>query len=177
MSRPCLRSVRHVSLQLILAATLGSAVPLQAFADGVSIPRVRDTGNPEIAALLREAAERSVTFRLLVRAIEATDGIVYVEAGTCGHSVRACVPLMLTVAGPHRLLRVVVDLRRARDQVLAAIGHELQHAVEVLREPSIKTTAAMYYRFYDEGRAENGSFETRAALEAGQKIAHELTRR
>src|SRR5258708_3374585 len=80
----------------------------------------------------------------------------------------------VTLAAPHRLLRIVVDLRRARDQVMAAIGHELRHALEVLLCPSIRDSAAMYF-FYDLGNpTKNESFETRAAVEAGLDIAAEL---
>jgi hypothetical protein len=175
MSRPSLTSLYHLGIQMGIVAVLGCTTPPSACAaDRLSIPRVRDTGYAEIAALLREAAERSPTFRHLVALIDATDGIVYIEEGTCGHSVRACLPLTMKVAGPHRLLRIVVDLRRARDELIAAIGHELRHALEVLSCPAVRTSAAMYF-FYDQHNPTgNDSFETRTAVETGTDIAAEL---
>jgi hypothetical protein len=175
MSRPSPTSLRVWASQMGIVAVLGCAIaPPASAVDRLSIPRVRDTGDATIAAMLREAAERSPTFRRIVALIDATDGIVYIEEGTCGHSVRACLPISMKAAGPHRLLRIVVDLRRARDELMAAIGHELRHALEVLMCPSIRTSAAMYF-FYDQGNpTKNDSFETRAAVEAGLDIAAEL---
>jgi hypothetical protein len=177
MSRVCLTSLHRLGIQMGIVAALGCAIPLPASAvDRVSIPRVRDNGDKAIAALLREAAERSPTFQRLVALIDATDGIVYIEEGACGHGVRACLPLTIKVAGPHRILRIVVNLRRARDELIAAIGHELRHALEVLMCPSIRTNTAMYF-FYDRHSATgNDSFETPAALEAGRDVGAELGR-
>jgi hypothetical protein len=177
MSQPSPFSLRRLGIQMSIVAALGCAIsPLVSAADTHSIPRVRDNGDGTIAALLQEAAERSPTFRRLVALIDATDGIVYVEEGTCRHNVRACLPTSIKVAGPHRLLRIVVDLRRARDQVMAAIGHELRHALEVLLCPWIRDNATMYF-FYDLGNpTKNESFETSAAVEAGLNIAAELKR-
>jgi hypothetical protein len=45
--------------------------------------RVR-TGNEMLATLIREGSERSQTFRALLTAIDATDGIVYLTVGRCG---------------------------------------------------------------------------------------------
>jgi hypothetical protein len=62
---------------------------------------VRDrTHSPAIATLIQEATERSATFRTLVETINASDGIVYVNEGHCGHGVRACV-VTVTAAGPN----------------------------------------------------------------------------
>ena len=45
--------------------------------------------NPALAKLIRQATERSLTFRGLIDSIEASDGIVYVDEGECGRGVRA----------------------------------------------------------------------------------------
>jgi hypothetical protein len=75
--------------------------------------------------------------------IAVTDGIVFIEAGRCG-SAPACLSLTLTLAGPNRILRVLVDTQRPDCEVMASIGHELWHAVEVLRERWIRSTGEMY---------------------------------
>jgi hypothetical protein len=57
---------------------------------------------------------------------------------------------------------------------MGSIGHELQHAVEVLSTPDVTDTATMY-RFYErEGRRVFGGFETEAAIRAGQNVRAEL---
>jgi hypothetical protein len=89
--------------------------------------------------MIAEAQVRSATFRRLVHAVEATDGIVYVEEGDCHHRLRACLPPVVTSAGDVRFLRVLVDARQEDWQVMSDIGHELQHALEVLRDPHART--------------------------------------
>ena len=48
------------------------------------------TTDPEVAAVVRNTFDRSATFRKLVAIIDASDSYVYVQAGQCSHSVRAC---------------------------------------------------------------------------------------
>lgn len=111
--------------------------------DTTPMSRVRG-GDPTITAVMREAAEQSATFRGLVEAINASDGIVYVHAGECGHGVRACLAAV-TAAGANRILRVKVDTRKkAPADLMSSIGHELQHAVEVLSVPTVTNNAAMF---------------------------------
>jgi hypothetical protein len=156
---------------LITAACL--AIPsLAAAAPGV--PRVRDVGDPEIAALLEEATVRSVTFRRLVSVIDGSDVIVYVERGTCGHSARACLSHSVVVAGPHRILRVIVSTRRNREELIAALGHELRHAIEVLSRPQLRTMSAVMFFYQQEGSAVEGRFETQAAVDAGMAVLGEV---
>jgi len=141
--------------------------------DAHPIPRVRPT-DVRIAALVARAVEQSTSFRSLLDTINATDGIVYIEAGRCG-PVRACLALKVTVAGPNRLLWVFVNPERAACEVMASIGHELWHAMEVLREPSIRSDGAMYF-FIAKGREQNPPpwFETEAAIRVGQDVLSEL---
>jgi hypothetical protein len=74
-------------------------------------------------------SRRSTTFQRLVHVIEATDGIVYVERGQCVHGVRACLTFSTTQADKFRVLRILVDPRQPDWDVMALIGHELQHAI------------------------------------------------
>jgi hypothetical protein len=46
-------------------------------------------------------------------------------------------------------LRILVDLRKAEDaELMASIGHELQHAIEVLTDRTITSDGAIYL-FYE----------------------------
>jgi hypothetical protein len=67
--------------------------------------------------------------------INASDGIVCVEEGACGHGVRACFA-NVTVAGAHPVLSVNVDTRKADGDLLGLTGHELRHTVESSVEQS-----------------------------------------
>ena len=140
------------------------------------MPRVRST-TPAIASALDEAARRSPTFTALVRTIEGTDGIVYVERGRCRHGVHACLTHTVTSGGGFRFLRVLVD--NSFDDVvelMATIGHELRHAIEVLSEPSVRTAAAAYNFYSRESPTFRDAFETAAAIRAGTVVAGELRR-
>jgi hypothetical protein len=135
--------------------------------------RVRGVG-PRFAAVISEAAARSTTFRGLVDRIGSTDGIVYVAEGQCGHGVRACLLPTLTMAGPNRVLRILVDPRKSDRDLMGSIGHELQHAVEVLGNPTIRDNRAMvlFYKQMCDGCGLR--FETDAAIRAGDAVRGEL---
>ena len=98
------RSVRRRmgrSVMWIVAVVLLSETSWTVDAESDIGPRVRST-NPAIAEAIAEGEARSVTFRSLVRTIEGTDGIVYVERGRCGHGVPACLSLSVVSGGRQR---------------------------------------------------------------------------
>ncbi len=149
----------------------------------VTVPRVRSHSARIVDAIAR-GVERSATFRGLIDTINATDGLVFVEEGRCGHNTRACLLLSVTIAGPHRLLRIVVETNKAPGcELVETVGHELQHAVEVLRERHIRTDAQIHYLFdmlaagnRKMARAVSGRFETDEASDAGFAVAREACR-
>ena len=87
----------------------------------------------------------------------------------------------VTLAEPCRLLRVILDPRKAdgdRD-LMASVGHELWHTLEVFREPSLRTYAEVYHFYARDGRHTDrtgsfGGWETPAARQAGDAIFREL---
>jgi hypothetical protein len=140
------------------------------------LSRVR-SNHAAIAAVMAAAAQRSPVFRRLVETIDASDGLVYVDEGNCGHGVTACLSLEVRVAGPYRLVRILVDPRKKSGgcELMASIGHELRHAVELLREPGVRDFHAAFSLFAREGRAnsDSGRFETEAAVRTGLAVDRE----
>jgi hypothetical protein len=137
--------------------------------------RVRGT-TAMLATLIQEATGRSTTFRGLIETINASDGIVYVHEGDCGHGVRACLAAV-NAAGPNRILQVKVDTRKADWDLMGSIGHELRHAVEVLGDRTVTSSAAMHLFYLRTGRrGTRSSFETEAAVEAGHAVRSEVRR-
>jgi hypothetical protein len=132
--------------------------------------------DPVVAMLIREATDRSPTFRRIVDAIQATDGVVYVVPGRCGHAVKACLLLWMAAVGPNRFLRVVLDEPKPGIETMALIAHELRHALEVLAEPAVRTGAGMFDLYRRNGAIRGETFETRAALDAGDAVAREMGR-
>ena len=165
------RFTRRLVCALGAAALVTPAVVVAA--QTVVMPRVRSS-HSYIRAMIDEAGRRSDTFRRLVDAIEATDGIVYIEEGVCGHSARACLSLNVTPAAEFRILRILVDPRQPDWEVMASIGHELQHALEVFRETTLKTAEAVYLFYSRENPTGGDSFETSAAIKAGNSVRNEV---
>ena len=141
----------------------------------IGLPRVRSTNQTIRAALDRGAAD-SPSFRGLVARLESGDGLVFIEPGNCRWAAQACLWSTVTVAGPLRVLRVTVNLKAETGCRLGGvIAHELQHAVEVLSDPNVRSNAAMVDFLQRE--AKTGSsvvFETDAALTIGAEVEREV---
>ncbi len=165
-----------LAMVLLLTMVVSAHVSL-AWSATPPLVRVR-SNDPAIAAIMREAADRSIVFRRLIQTIDATDGLVYVDEGKCGHGVLACLTLSVQVAGPHRLLRILIDPRRDKNDcdLMASIGHELWHAIELLGEPSVRNYHTAYSFFEREGPTDSttGRFETAAAIRMGLAVLPEV---
>jgi hypothetical protein len=159
-----------------LAATLTAVMAQTASAQEPAMARVRSS-HPAIAGLIGEGQQRSATFRRLVQAIDASDGIVYIEEGKCHHGVRACLAMSVTPAGPNRLLRVLVDTRKADWDLMGSIGHEMRHAVEVLSDASVRSDSAIYFFYSRVATSRSLAFETDAAVQAGLDVRAEVRSR
>jgi len=174
ISRALLLGIRALGMPAAVIATLNGAAiqPVAAQAEAIA-PRIRSESSRIVEAIAR-GREGSPTFRRLIETIEATDGLVFVDEGVCRGGVRACLLLSVTVAGPSRLLRIVVNLRKASGcEAVEMIGHELQHAIELLRNPGIRSDIQAYNFFFNVGRTSASRFETEAAMQAGIAIASE----
>jgi hypothetical protein len=84
----------------------------------------------------------------------------------------------VTSAGRQRSLFVKVDITKAERKLIAAIGHELRHAIEVLRNPSVTDYATMVIFYMKKGERVGTptAFETAAAMQTGETVADEIGR-
>jgi hypothetical protein len=156
---------------LIAAILLLGAAAVQS---APAMPRVR-SHDPRIVDAIARGTAASPTLRRLIDTIDATDGIVYVDDGKCGYIVRACLLPLVQIAGPSRLLRIQVNLREVRGcELIGVIGHELQHATELLADPRIRTDIQAY-NFFAAGRLrpEARRFDTKAAQQMADAVARE----
>jgi hypothetical protein len=159
--------VAFVRFSLAICGTIASAQQIR------RLPRVRSE-NPLLSATITRGPEQSPTFRRLIEAIDATDGLVYVLEGKCGQGVRACLHMSLELSGPNRLLRILVNPRRAPGcELMASIGHELQHALEALSNPNVRTSFGLSSFFHQIGPEGPRRFETPEAIQAGLDVAKE----
>jgi hypothetical protein len=174
------KRTRNVAMAAMAVAVLGTP-SLSAAADTMTVtPTISFThvrsSKPQLIALIQQAGERSATFRSLVDTINASDSIVFVEPGKCGHGVRACF-VSVTAADSHRYMRVVVDTRKADSDLMGSIGHELRHTIEIIDQPSIRSNAGKYF-FYAQNGTEGTptARETRAAVDSGNAVRAEVRR-
>ena len=169
-------TTRQLMVAMMMTGLIGTGRPaVAASVDPPAVGRVRST-NAVIGRVLKEASDRSQAFRRLVETINASDGTVYVEEGKCRQGVQACL-VMVTMAGANRTLWVKVDTGAADVDLMGSIGHELQHAIEVLSDRTVTSGFALYFFYLKKGSySQTGAFETRAAVEAGEAVRAEVRR-
>src|SRR5688572_21525613 len=133
------------------------------------------SSSPALAALIARATKESRTFRGLIETIEASDGIVYVEVGECGYYVRSCL-VGVTTAGRFRMLWIELDTEKTDVDLIASIAHELRHAVEILSDSNVRSSAAMFAFYTRYGKRARGpsAFETTAAIDASNAVRSEI---
>jgi hypothetical protein len=171
------KTTRNLTMAAVVTATMG--VPHTSMAADAPhsaaspMSHVRTT-DPAVAVVMQTTFDRSATFRKLIAIIDASDSYVYVQAGKCRHSVRACF-VGVTASDTHRFMRVVVDASAADTELMGLIAHELKHVTEVIAEPWIRSTDAKYH-FYERTamHAPGGTHETQAAIAAGEIVRSEV---
>ena len=99
-------------------------------------PRVRPYDG-RAAQLLLEGLERSVTMRTIVDRLEQLEVIVYVQMQPALRKKLAGTLTWLAATPSNRYVRISLNPEIARDSLIAALGHELQHALEVAEAPWI----------------------------------------
>lgn len=142
----------------------------------VPLPRVRPYGYRAMQLFL-QGMERSRTMRALVDRLEQSDVIVYVEMQPAIVGRLAGKMTWVAAAGRFRYVRVSLNPQLQTDLLIATLGHELQHALEVALEPRIvsePTLEAFYARHGMSMLNETSGWDTEAAREMGDVVRREL---
>ena len=158
-----------------LAVVTASAAPFTADAALESPTRhVRAVDRP-IKKLLRRGFEQSPTFAALLQRLERSDVLVYVEEVS---RLPGALEGRLVIQPPAhgvRYVRIQLALRGGPTDMIAVLGHELRHAIEVADAPGVTDAggmAALYRRIgIDRG---NNLFDTIEAQETGRQVRREL---
>jgi hypothetical protein len=133
--------------------------------------------DPIVQDLLNTGINRSRTFAKLVTALNATDVIAYVERVRELPDRLQGRLLMLPVAGGQRYVRIQVRSDLATMDLIALIGHELRHALEIADHPSVRDAPGMltlYQRIGHPTSRTTHTFDTEAAQTAGRQVRLEL---
>jgi len=128
------------------------------------------------ARVIAEGLRGSRTFAHLVAALDHTDVIVYVETvTTLPASLSGRMLLSAAPRGP-RYVRVQVQAYLHPKEIVAALGHELVHALEVSQDPEVTDDASLVRLYERIGLGGKGTthFDTIAAQNAGRRVRSEL---
>ena len=142
------------------------------------VPHVR-VRHAQLGPFLREAIEKSATTREMVATLDASDVIVYFELLP---GMPATLPAGLSYAGSggrFRYLRIALNPANTRAQMIAMIGHELQHAVEIAAEPEVRSRRDLrtFYKRIGVSSGVGTTWDTEAARHVGRRVAREVNQR
>jgi hypothetical protein len=119
---------------------------------------------------------RSTTFAHLVLALDRSDVIVYIE--TARGMPSSLDGRMLITPGPaaQRYLRIQIAAASRGNELIALVGHELQHALEVAESPGVRDEQSLIALYEAIGHGAKGRhrYDTMAAQSAGRKVRLEL---
>jgi hypothetical protein len=185
-----IRTISAASLATILTlSTVAGAVARtasgQESASPSTLERVRVL-DPDLRRPFDRGMSESPTIVDLVGRLERSDALVYLAQGPCPAAyVVACV-VSVNQEGGSRYIRInfvlvrqaqTTALRGSAERLVAQIGHELQHAVEIADDPSIVDAPSLERAYQRRGAYRNSAgYETDAALQAGEAVLRDLTR-
>ena len=131
-----------------------------------------------VEMLIATGMDRSATFRQLVRRIERSDVIVYVEARRdlrdgVGGSMR-----FLARSATDRFVRIQLNADYSNHTLVALLGHELQHVVEVADHAEVQSPDDLR-EFYRRTGVRTGpdTFDSEEARQAGYLVRAEIFRK
>lgn len=154
--------VRRTHIAFLFVAI---AAPLAHAADGGLQPNVSRVYPADAVAreLIQDGSLRSPTIAKLAQTIFHSEWYVIVEARPCpgNPTLYGCLAHNVSPFLEGLALRLFVNPKRGpRNEMLATLGHELQHAVEVIQAGNIRTTNDMLALFTRVGTptARRGAF-------------------
>lgn len=118
----------------------------------------------------------SQTFRSLVERIERSDVVVYVELVYRRPGAPDGATRLVNASRYFRFLHVTINCELDPWAIVAMLGHELQHAVEIAERPEIRDDASLARYYREEGitDARDGCVCSEAARETARRVRSEL---
>jgi hypothetical protein len=166
----------------LLVAFITIVIPYQAlavpaFGPDMSSPRIRPYDG-RVAAILVDGLRRSPTLRRMVDRIEKGDVIVYLEIRPSLQKEHLSGLLTWLAATPtFRYVRVSVNPELPRNAAIASLGHELQHVLEVVGEPSIVDSTSLEAFYQQHGismRRQTNGWDSLRARDVGEEVRRDL---
>lgn len=166
------RLVLLVGLTLLVASAARPDSLTRFAADGLERFRAMDALARDVLA---NAVRLSPTVARIVGALQQSDLIVHVQTGMLPLGVNGITAVI--AAGPAaRYVRLVLKIPNAMPDLIAVLGHELQHVIEIATTPWIQDgcSLAAHSRQIGWPTSRDGYFETRAAMETGSRVRWEV---
>ena len=167
--------MRSLFIASLCAVVISTAAFAGSTPDGG--PRLRPQ-DPRVKEALREGEARSLTFKSLVDRIEGGDVIVYIAVNPLIKSNLSGALTWMTSAGGFRYVRASISPDQNIDQMIATVAHELQHAAEVVADPTVTSESSLVAMYRKIGQQNNSAspnrWETLAAQETGYQVRREL---
>jgi hypothetical protein len=163
--------LQRVALAVLL---LLPAIPAQAQLD-----RVRSESR-DVRQLLSSGLRRSPTFKAIVDRLQASDLIVEVQCGQFKSSRLAGRTVLLSARPIVRYVLVEIACPMSDAAAIEILGHELRHSLEIASAPWVVDEPSLERLYTQIGYATcvktggSGDFETADAIEAGERVHHEL---
>jgi hypothetical protein len=125
--------------------------------------------------LLERAVSRSPTVARIVGELERTDVLVWVEmcpplSGRTGEL------LLVGTSLKWRYVRIRINRQNLSDELIACLGHELQHALEIASAPRVRDQIALRQLYERIGWAGSAGepFDSQAARDVRTRVLAEL---
>ena len=161
----------------VLVVSMVLALPLTAGATATVPPSNLRPQSVRVADWLDLGVEGSATFRALVERINRGDVLVYIDAPfNLRSGLSASLTWMAAIPGG-RLVRASLRRTLSDREAVAMLGHELQHVVELLDHPEVRSEAALsdlYHRIGHASTTKDRHWDTTAARRAGEAVRLEL---
>ena len=141
-----------------------------------SIGRHVRGATPAVNAMIATGIKRSTTFARLARDLDDTDVIVYVEIVNSLPTGLDGRLSFSTMAGGFRYLRIQVPANTGKHDLIAVVGHELQHAMEIAEHPNVQDSEGVASLYKLIGLQAHGvdRYDTTAARSVGRRVRAEL---
>ena len=130
----------------------------------------------EARQLMEAAVADSPTIARLVTVLQSTDLVVGIEAHAFTKKSLKGDARVIAASPGVRHLRIRIGIPGAQSDLIAVLGHELQHAVEIADAPDVRDAATLrahYLRIGHEPMG-RGYYETDAAVEVGRRVSAEV---
>jgi hypothetical protein len=134
------------------------------------------TTNTRVQQLLEFGVARSATFGSLLARLNASDVIVYIEQTTLMPKSLEGRLLLMPISNQQRYLRIQIVREGSPEELVALIGHELRHAIEVADATDVRDEKGLerLYRRIGTPSTTIHAYDTDAAQTTGKRVRKEL---